>query len=89
MGNGIYQAVINTSMLTPGVYEIVAKAVWNVNGNLREEFSYGSLNVTTSTTTTTSTSTTTTTAGINVGLIAGVVIVIIIIAAAVFLIRRR
>ncbi|MEJ2776083.1 ABC transporter substrate-binding protein [Sulfolobaceae archaeon RB850M] len=94
MGNGIYQAVINTSMLTPGVYEIVAKAVWNVNGNLREEFSYGSLNVTpvtvtTTTTTTTSTSTTTTTTSINVGLIAGIVIVIIIIAAAVFLIRRR
>jgi ABC-type oligopeptide transport system substrate-binding subunit len=66
MGNGIYQAVINASMLTPGVYEIVAKAVWNVNGNLREEFSYGSLNVTpvtvtTTTTTTTSTSTVTTT----------------------------
>lgn len=69
MGNGIYQATINTSMLEPGVYEIVAKAIWTVNGNMREEFSYGSLNVTptvtttapppTSTTTTSTTSTTT------------------------------
>ncbi|QIW23563.1 peptide ABC transporter substrate-binding protein [Sulfolobus sp. S-194] len=69
MGNGIYQANINTSMLQPGLYEVVAKAIWTVNGQMREEYSYGSLNVTPTVTTTvppvttthTTTSTTSTT----------------------------
>ncbi|BFH73784.1 ABC transporter substrate-binding protein [Sulfurisphaera javensis] len=100
LGNGIYQATINTSMLQPGLYEIVAKAVWTVNGQMREEFSYGSLNVTPVITTTTvvppttTTSipptTTTTTPSINVALVAGIVVVIIIIiAVAVIFLRRR
>ena len=96
LGNGLYEATINTSALQPGLYEIVAKAVWTVNGGMREEFSYGSVEVqpvqttTVPPTTTTPPSTTTTTTPMNLGLVAGiVVVVIIIIAVAAVLLRRK
>ncbi|BBG26192.1 ABC transporter substrate-binding protein [Sulfuracidifex tepidarius] len=87
-GNGIYTANINTSSLKPGVYEIVAKAVWNAGGASRELFNFGSIAVGAVPTTTT-TSTTTTPSSLPVVDIGIAVVAIVIIAAAVVLLRRR
>ncbi|EZQ04884.1 peptide ABC transporter substrate-binding protein [Candidatus Acidianus copahuensis] len=98
IGNGLYNVTIPTKDLAGGLYEIVAKAVWTVNGQSREEFDYASFAVKPVVVTTvppvthppTTTVPVTTTPPINVGLIAGIVIVVIVIVAvAVVLLRRR
>jgi len=42
---GVYRGTLSTTGLQPGVYEVVAKAVWTVNGQQRMEYSYAELTV--------------------------------------------
>lgn len=91
IGPGKYSALISTSNLPPGIYEVVAKIV---SPDGRMEYSYGSINVLPAATSTTSTSSTittsTTTTGAPVALYVGIaIVIIIIIVAAVLLLRRR
>ncbi len=90
-GNGIYTANISTSSLKPGVYEIVAKAVWNAGGASRELFNFGSISVSSVPTTTTppTTTTTTTSTSLPLAYIGIAIVVIVIIAAVAVLLRRR
>ncbi|AWR96889.1 peptide ABC transporter substrate-binding protein [Acidianus sulfidivorans JP7] len=89
---GEYSAMINTTGLPAGIYEIVAKII---SPGGKEEYSYGSLNVTpvvtthppTTTTPVTTTSTHPSSTILYVGI--GVVVVIIVIVAALVLLRRR
>ncbi|WP_048054462.1 hypothetical protein [Acidianus hospitalis] len=86
---GVYTVTFNTTGLPAGVYEIVAKVTW---GNGKEEFDYGSLNitpvpVTTTVPPTTTTHVSTTPVALYIGI--GIVIIVIIAAIAFVIIRRR
>ncbi len=84
---GEYSAIINTSSLPAGIYEIVGKII-STGG--KEEYSYGSLNVSHVVVTTTHPPVTTTVhPTISPIVYAGIAIVIIIVVAAVVILLRR